>query len=470
MFVSCGQRIVGISKKGKEFFKLTSSLTENIQNIAVEDTRIWTGCEYIYNLYDNGKEAGYYTSNGHINDLVVTHLTRDNDFDIIFACQDKYIRIVHGSNLFIEIPVNYPVTAVSHLEFEKEAASANRRPGYPVYGTSKGTVGLVQVSASGSYEHLWEIDDGDKRSAVNAIKLFDINKDEVTEIIVGRDDGRVEVFKLQPENILMEPTKVFSRDLGQSVRAVECGIVSTTDFAEVIVALYSGKVISFTTEPIKTRAQEDTYGRSIQTVNNENRIKSLRKEVDEIKKKVEKEREKLKKANMVSAAASNLIKPPADFPVNSKFELDSSLAAYVLSIELQMPIDLIIIRSPVVLDLVEADSGSSVLSVTPPHLLQSGTTDDNAGKFVAVFRCQAQERRISLTLRTNEGEFGEMMITIVAATNPKAAKIIKYELKPLSLHAKLHTLSQEELSRPRNRLRYSGNIQSCFLHVNYFQF
>jgi Bardet-Biedl syndrome 7 protein len=446
---------------------LTSSLTENIQNIAVEDTRIWTGCEYIYNLYDNGKEAGYYTSNGHINELLVTHLTRDNDFDIVFACQDKYIRIVHGSSLFMEIPVNFPATAVAHLELEKDTSVASRRPGYLVYGTSKGSVGLVQVMASGTYEHLWEIDDGDKRSAVNAIKLFDINKDEVAEIIIGRDDGRVEVFKLQPENILMEPTKVFSRDLGQSIRAVDCGVVSTADYAEIVVAVYSGKVISFTTEPIKTRAQEDTYGRSIQTVNNENRIKSLRKEVDEIKKKVEKEREKLKKANITSAATSNLIKPPADFPVNSKFELDPSVAAYILSIELQMSIDLIIIRSPVVLDLVEADTGSSVLSVTPPHLMQStGGNDDSAGKYVAVFRCQAQERRISLTLRTNEGEFGEMMITIVAASNPKAAKIIKYELKPLSLHAKLHSLSSEELARPRNRIKYSGRsctFLTCFL-------
>lgn len=464
LFVSCGQRIVGISKKGKEFFKLTSSLTENIQNIAVEDTRIWTGCEYIYNLYDNGKEAGYYTSNGHINDLLVTHLTRDNDFDIVFACQDKYIRIVHGSTLFMEVPVNHPVTAVAHLELEKDASMASRRPGYIVYGTSKGTIGLAQVTAAGTYEHLWEIDDGEKRSSVNAIKLYDINKDEVVEIIVGRDDGRVEVFKLQPENILMEPSKVFSRDLGQSVRAVECGIVSTADYAEVIVAVYSGKVISFTTEPIKTRAQEDTYGRTIQTVNNENRIKSLRKEVDEIKKKVEKEREKLKKANISSSAANNLIKPPADFPVNSKFELDASVAAYILSIELQMSIDLIIIRSPVVLDLVEADSGSSVLSVTPPHLMQT-SGEDNGGKYVAVFRCQTQERRISLTLRTNEGEFGEMMITIVAATNPKAAKIIKYELKPLSLHAKLHSLSPEELNRPRNRIRYSGKSTSFAKHT-----
>jgi Bardet-Biedl syndrome 7 protein len=213
VFLSCGQRIVGVSKKGKEFFKLTSSLTEDINSIAVEDTRIWTGCESIYNLYDNGKDAGYYKSNGLLNDLLVTHLTRENDFDVIFGCQDKYIRIIHGSTLFLEIATNHPVSAVAQLEWEKVSSLVSRRPGYIVYGTSKGTIGLVQVTA-GTYEHLWEFEDFEKRSAVNAIKLYDINKDDVPEIIVGRDDGRLEVFKLSLENILLEPVKIFSRDIG----------------------------------------------------------------------------------------------------------------------------------------------------------------------------------------------------------------------------------------------------------------
>jgi predicted GNAT family acetyltransferase len=43
IFASHSQRIVGVTKKGKDFFKLTSSLTEEIRNMVVEDTRIWTG-------------------------------------------------------------------------------------------------------------------------------------------------------------------------------------------------------------------------------------------------------------------------------------------------------------------------------------------------------------------------------------------------------------------------------------------
>lgn len=461
--MSHSQRIVGLTKKGKEFFKLTSTLTEPIRKILVEDTRIWTGCENIYNLFDDGKDAAYFISRGQVNDLIIAHVTRDTDFETVLGCQDKFIRIVRASSLFLEIPTEFPVTAVGHLQLERDVTLSARKPSYLVFGTSKGTLGIVQVNSDGSFEQLWEIDDGDKRNTITCITVFDINRDGVVEIIVGRDDGRVEVYKIQADNIMSEPVRLFCKDIGQSVRSIECGVVNTPDYPEVIVAAYSGKVISFTTEPIRARAADDTYGRSIQTVNNENRIKALRKEVEDMKKAIEKGREKAKKlqnttSSAAAAAAANAAntRTPTDFPVNAQFDLDIVQAAYTLTIELQTSMDLLVIRSPVALDLVESDLSSSVLSVTPPSLL-SGSEGPGGGKFMAVFRCQHSERRLSLHLRTNEGEYGDLVVTVVAATQPhKSAKVVKYELKPLSLHARVHNLSDAELARPRHKVRYTG--------------
>jgi hypothetical protein len=185
----------------------------------------------------------------------------------------------------------------------------------------------------------------------------------------------------------------------------------------------------------------------------------MRKELDEMRKRVEKEREKVKKISTMGHANTAMMKPVQDFSVISSFKLDVDLAAYVLSIELQTPIDLVIIRSPVALDLVETDSGTSVLSVTPPNLQPMHAGEESSGRFVAVFRCQSQhEKRIVLTLRTNEGEHGDMTVTIVAACVPKAAKIIKYNLKPLSLNTKIHQIDSVDLRRPRNRVKYSGDF------------
>jgi Bardet-Biedl syndrome 7 protein len=437
-------------------------LTETIQSIAVEDTRIWTGCEFLHNLYDNGKEVAYYISSGQINHLSVCHLTRENEYDTILACQDRYIRILHVSTPFVEIPTNFPVISLAHLELDRNPSQNGRRVGHLFFGTSKGTLGYVRVVPNGSYEMMWELEDSEKKSAINCIKLYDVNKDNFPEILIGRDDGRIEVYKFNtPDDLSYAPQCIFVKDINQSIRSIECGIVNTPDYPEIIIAAYSGKVISFTTEPIKNRSVEDTYGRSIQTVNNENRIKTLKKEIEDLKKKVDKEKEKMKKSGTnINSNNANYMKAPSDFPVNSAFDLDYALAAYNLSLELQLPIDLIILRSPVVLELIENDSGNTVLSVTPPHLNPGNTNDDgnnsSNNKFVAVFRCQSNEKRINLSLRSNEGEYGDLVITIVANNTPKVGKIIKYELKPLSLHSKVHELSAVELSRPRNRIRYTG--------------
>ena len=265
---------------------------------------------------------------------------------------------------------------------------------------------------------------------------------------------------------------VYGLLIGESVRSIVCGVVSTADYKEILIASYSGKVISFTTEPVHARAAEDSYGRSVLTISNENRIKHMKKEIEELRKKLKKDREVMQKAAGRQANIDLQAKPAPEFPVNSKFTLDNRVAAYVLTVELQSSIDLIILRSPVVLDLVETDTGSSVLSVTPPQLLQqcaggaATAGGEDMGKFVAVFRCQSSEKRIVLTLRTNEGEFGNLNITIVADTAPKAAKIINYDLKPLSLHTKIYALSTEEAARPRNSMKYTGNVE-CFLVTLY---
>ena len=80
------------------------------------------------------------------------------------------------------------------------------------------------------------------------------------------------------------------------------------------------------------------------------------------------------------------------------------------------------------------DLGSSVLSICP----QAGTSlDDKNNKFVATyryfvrnrlisteFRCQNQERKLNLMIRTTEGEYGDLAVTVVTSATPKAAKVI----------------------------------------------
>jgi aspartate carbamoyltransferase regulatory subunit len=67
---------------------------------------------------------------------------------------------------------------------------------------------------------------------------------------------------------------------------------------------------------------------------------------------VEKEKEKLKKMSTIASdIVSNTVQ---DFSVNAKFALDVERGVYSLTLEVQLCIDIVLIRSPVPLDLVEA--------------------------------------------------------------------------------------------------------------------
>lgn len=396
IFVASGQRVMGITKKGKEFFRLTSSLTEAINHIIVEDNKLWTGCEFIYNMISNGTDKEFFMCQDIINSMIVKHVTSDNEYDVVFGCQDNCIRFIQGSTLTLEIPTVAPVTAMAvNIGFGNALLGAQSgsislanfmnykaKPdafghGYYVYGMENGAFGMVEVSFNSpvanvvkpllSYNVCWVLDDWCKKrvSSITAIDVHELVKTGFHQIIIGRDDGRIEVYEQISltsglnntySDKIAPPQLVFSSEINESIRSIECGFVNSSTFPEIIVAGYSGRIISFTTEPTKERAQDDKHGRSLQTINDEHRISHLQSEIASLKTKLEKDSLKLKK---LSSTTADLVAHTAvDFPINYKFILDNEEGMYILTIELQLPIDLVLIKSPVALDLVEA--GKSV--------------------------------------------------------------------------------------------------------------
>ncbi len=100
--------------------------------------------------------------------------------------------------------------------------------------------------------------------------------------------------------------------------------------------------------------------------------------------------------------------------------------------------------------------GSAVVSVTPQTLTTPTHEGTQDYRFVATYRCQSQEKRLNILIRTTEGEFGDLLVTVVSATDPKAAKVVRFPMKPLSLQTRVNVLVTEEAARPRNRIRFSG--------------
>lgn len=52
------------------------------------------GCQYVYNVYDDGKDVGFFMCNDRVNALLVDVISRDGQFDAVLGCQDKVVRVI----------------------------------------------------------------------------------------------------------------------------------------------------------------------------------------------------------------------------------------------------------------------------------------------------------------------------------------------------------------------------------------
>lgn len=55
--LSCLQ-VRGVTKKGKEFFRFTSTLTDAITHLDVADAHIWAACQQVHNHFVDGQDQG----------------------------------------------------------------------------------------------------------------------------------------------------------------------------------------------------------------------------------------------------------------------------------------------------------------------------------------------------------------------------------------------------------------------------
>lgn len=488
IYVSQGQKVVGLSRKGKEISKLISALAEPIFNIAVDEKKmIYTGCEYIYTSYENGKDVSFFMSNDLILCLLIDTISMNSNgaMETFLGCKDNCVRVISESDCIITFQTTSAVTALETINTENSSfLQMKDSKKQAIYGLDDGDVGLFEIDRK-TFETnlLWTLGDY-KRVSVSCLRYTNVlsasptpstNPCKDEQLVVCRQDGRFEVFSFDNKAEEHTPNIVSSKDVNESIKSVAVGFINSDFYAAIVIATFSGKILSFTTEPISQRAQDDSYGRSVKTINDENRIKYLRREIAELQKKVDKEKEKTKKSSLSSLSTkgsaatnnvlsssgshmviSNLSSAASDFPLSTKFIFDVSKSAYMLTVEVQCPIDLVLIRCQVALEVVESDIGSSVISITPSHLLEPASQGDFPCKFLAAFRCQGSERRLSVGLRPREGEQGDVLLTVVTNAKDKSAKVAKFTLRPLSLHYRVHEFSEEERRRERNSVKFTG--------------
>ncbi|XP_068136433.1 Bardet-Biedl syndrome 7 protein [Hyperolius riggenbachi] len=440
IFVASGSEVRGFTKRGKQFLSFETNLTESIRAMHISGSDLFLCASYIYNHYCDCKDQHYFLSGDKISDVLCLPVEKLDRITPILACQDRVLRILEGSDLKyeIEVPGAPSVLALNGGDGGESGEEL-------LYGTSDGKLGLIQIARDSPLPK-WEIFNEKKRGGILCIDNFDIIGDGVKDLLIGRDDGTVEVYGLDSAS---EPVLRFDHALTESVTSIQGGCVGKEGYDEIVLSTYSGWVTGLTTEPIHREAGPGEELKMSQEM--QSKIASLRAELEQLQFKVVQERERYQHSSQSTTAVSAV---PV-FSINDKFTLNKDDASYSLILEVQMAIDNVLIQSDVPVDLLDVDKNSAVVSF-------SGCDSEPNGNFLlATYRCQANTTRLELKIRSIEGQYGTLQAYVTPRIQPKTCQVRRYQIKPLSLHQRSHVFDQ---NRPMNTLSLTGQFSFAEIH------
>ncbi|KAL5012626.1 hypothetical protein ScPMuIL_011177 [Solemya velum] len=442
IFIGVGPEVRGYSKKGKNFLSFDTNMSEPIQSMYVEGADLFCCGNFIYNHYRDCKDANYFLSGDQISDVICLPVNKTTDIIPVLACQDRVLRVIQESELMYEVEVPGP-PVVLQLYGNDGGEEGNEI----LFGTSDGRIGLVESKLGGKLapSHRWELTNDKRNGGVISLDNFDITLDGVKDLIVGRDDGLVEIYSYDE---VEEPIHRFSHTCSESVTSVQGGSVGSTGYDEIVCATYAGWVLGLTTEPL-TKGMGPTEVHIATTTTN--KLHSLKEELDGLQQKVATEREKYQE----TAQSTSAISAVPYFAVNDKFVLNREDASYTLSLELQMPIDNVLLQSDVPIDLLDVEKNSAVVSY-------SACNPEEGNFLLATYRCQANTTRLELKIRSIEGQYGTLQAYITPRIQPKMCQVKQYQIKPLSLHQRTHVFDN---SRPHNSLTLTGQFSLAEMHA-----
>ena len=165
IFYASGGTVRGLLRKGKEFLRFNTNLTEPIRSMYVQDDHIFTGGEYIFNHFYQLKDTAFFMSNDRINDLTSEFVTGGSRAEAVLACQDRMIRVLTGSDLLYEVSIDGPAVTIERYHNPVPSAGAPSQgfgPSSPsaaqvqndgrfkelLYGTENGLIGQLLLDAS----------------------------------------------------------------------------------------------------------------------------------------------------------------------------------------------------------------------------------------------------------------------------------------------------------------------------------
>jgi hypothetical protein len=388
----------------------------------VIDNNVWAiSNNYIsrYEFGDSTIEKGTFDNEYPILSLYITEILGKNKPISIFGSEDSKIKIVATKELLYSLNVGSAPTYIFPLKQSPYDISEN----YYLFGTRGGSHGLLNIEQD-SAKILWELNINKNKSEIVCIKSFDINKDGTNEIILSRSNGEVNIYSIG-QNIL-ETNLIAKYDTKELLTSFDIGRFKGDDEFEIMFTSYSGLVFSITPKFVKEKEQKKKpLDKKTFTKN----FTELSNEVDILRKMIIKKNEEYEKK--INETHNNLNKN--HYKLNYKFNLISEEANFILILDCEYPMEMIILQSIINIDVQEIltkDVSMNIMS-------------DKDNKFIATFKLKESIHQLEIKLRTYEGISDFLNCTVIPFNKPKTAYILEIPIKALSLHKKIEELDEE---------------------------
>eukprot|EP01006_Ploeotia_vitrea_P030187 TRINITY_DN62654_c0_g1_i1.p1 TRINITY_DN62654_c0_g1~~TRINITY_DN62654_c0_g1_i1.p1 ORF type:complete len:784 (+),score=456.15 TRINITY_DN62654_c0_g1_i1:348-2354(+) len=472
--------------------------------MCVEDNNIWTSGEFIMQRFEDAQDTDMYMASDKINHMIVDRIVPESD-DIVtvLGCHDQFVRIVKGSDVLHETAVDGSVSALMRYDTQEQPENSfmdDSTATQLIYGTEDGLIGQLLVGRN-SVQRGYAVQDPSRRGAITSMCSSDLTHDGIADLLVGRDDGSFEIYGFDMSPI---PQVQYEKDFGESVTSVTTGHILSMKNEDVLLATYSGKIMCVTDDEETTIVRVDDNESEKESKKAEaslqarvaehkeqqqRRIQTLREEIADVEAQVARAQERYQRLSTANIAVKS------QFTIKSRLKLLPDEACYVLSVEVQSPIDTIMLQSDVSVILMDNESSSAIVSQTTsssnsgngnggdddvkqPHGGGAGGAFGNSigpngvageednNELLATFRCQQQTNRVEIKLRTMEGKFGVLNVYVIPQITPKSCQKVSFQIKPLSLHEKVHKDAiQEELqTRALNTMKLTGSFSISQIH------
>ncbi|XP_053979501.1 Bardet-Biedl syndrome 7 protein homolog isoform X2 [Hylaeus volcanicus] len=428
IYIAHGNTVKGYTKKGKLFLDFDTNLIDPISAMCVIGPDLAACAKDLYHRYHDCKDADSYLAGETLYDVVLLPADSSTVYAIL-ACGDCAVRVLHGtkSPAVLRLP---SVPTVLSLYREGDVESKDR----VLVGTMDGRVGLLILQGNKTLRITWLLNmTGSEVTSLDTYELQD-----GLDILIGRQDGTVEVYSFPDEDTL--PPLRYRYNASESISSVVGGVIGAAGYPEVLVTTYSGRIFGLTTRPPGLLEADQNDG-----------LARLKNEIQQLQEKLNEEKE----------AATFTVDPlaPLILSVNHRMVLNKEDASYSLSIELDTSIDNILVQSDTPIKLLDVESNSAVVSLSACNFRE--------GNFLlATYRCQVNTNHLEMKLRTIEGQPGTLQIYVTSQVQPKCCRRILIPIYALSLHVRQHEDNGTEFSgKSFNELKLNGCFTVAEMHA-----